>query len=118
MDAKVYGKDITEEVDTLVRNGEKASGPHCDALLMKADVVAKQDKTASAFKPSISSTPLEIYVTVNLKAKTLKRLLAKLAILAGIHTILSRCQRTIPTETLRSLKQMINLCSYMETALF
>jgi hypothetical protein len=82
-EARTYGKDMTEEVDTLVRNGQKSSGPHCDALLAKADLIAKQDKMASAFKPSISSTPLEIFVTVNLKAKTLKRLLAKLAILAG-----------------------------------
>lgn len=40
--------------------------------------MAKQDKTSSSYRPSVSSTPLEVFVTVNLKAKTLKRVLAKI----------------------------------------
>lgn len=86
-DAKAMGKDIAEEVDTCVRDGQKPVGQHCDALVAKADEIAQQDKTSSTFKPTISPTPLEIYVTVHLKAKTLKRLLAKIAVLAGIIPI-------------------------------
>mmetsp|Transcript_7450 Transcript_7450/g.18614 ORF Transcript_7450/g.18614 Transcript_7450/m.18614 type:complete len:401 (+) Transcript_7450:37-1239(+) len=86
-DAKAFGKEVTEEVDTYVRDGLKPTGPHCDALLAKADEIAQQDKTASTFKPTIGSTPLEVYVTVQLKAKTLKRLLAKFSVLAEV------CQR-------------------------
>ena len=84
VDAKGFGKDLEEEVNERVRSGVKASGEHCDHLVEIAESVAQQDRTQSNFVPTQTKTPLEIYVVVHLKAKTLKRLLAKIAILADV----------------------------------
>mmetsp|Transcript_9619 Transcript_9619/g.27648 ORF Transcript_9619/g.27648 Transcript_9619/m.27648 type:complete len:401 (-) Transcript_9619:723-1925(-) len=84
LDAKGYGKEIEEEINDRVRAGDRASGEHCDELVNIAEEVAQQDRTHSIFVLSQGKTPLEIYVVVHLKAKTLKRLLSKVAMLADV----------------------------------
>lgn len=71
-------------MDARVRDGGKAVGDHCDLWVRQAEQVAASQKTQSEFVPSKSNTPLEVYVTVHLKAKNLKRLLTKVGVLADV----------------------------------
>eukprot|EP00802_Teleaulax_amphioxeia_P013294 Tamp_13344.p1 GENE.Tamp_13344~~Tamp_13344.p1 ORF type:complete len:392 (+),score=99.03 Tamp_13344:186-1361(+) len=83
-DPKALGKEIQEEVDERVRDGGKGVGEHCDLWMRQAEQVAASQKTQSEFVPTKSNTPLEVYVTVHLKAKNLKRLLTKVGVLADV----------------------------------
>ena len=67
-----------------MRNGVPAIGEHCDLWVRQAEQVAASQKTQSEYVPTKSGTPLEVYVTVHLKAKNQKRLLAKVAALADV----------------------------------
>ena len=67
-----------------MRNNVPSVGEHCDLWTKQAEQVAASQKTQSDFVPTKSGTPLEVFVTVHLKAKTLKRLLAKVAALADV----------------------------------
>lgn len=42
VDTKAMSRDISDEVDERVRNGSKASGLHCERLVVKADEIALQ----------------------------------------------------------------------------
>mmetsp|Transcript_10331 Transcript_10331/g.16127 ORF Transcript_10331/g.16127 Transcript_10331/m.16127 type:complete len:247 (-) Transcript_10331:666-1406(-) len=84
MDSKQMGKELQEEVDERIRNGTRAEGEHCDTWVRQAEAIAQSEKRQSGFVPSKSATPLEIFVTVHLKAKNLKRLLAKVAMLSDL----------------------------------
>ena len=42
MDHKTLGREIADEVDLLVRNGEKTAGKHCEKLVQQADAIAMQ----------------------------------------------------------------------------
>ena len=72
------------QVDERVRNGGKGVGEHCDLWVRQAEQVAASQKTQCEFVPTKSNTPLEVYVTVHLKAKNLKRLLTKVGVLADV----------------------------------
>ena len=67
-----------------MRDGGKGVGEHCDLWMRQAEQVAASQKTQSEFVPTKSNTPLEVYVTVHLKAKNLKRLLTKVGVLADV----------------------------------
>ena len=69
---------------TPISGGWQAEGEHCDTWVRQAEEIAQSGKDKSGFMPSKSATPLEIFVTVHLKAKNLKRLLAKVAMLADL----------------------------------
>mmetsp|Transcript_9588 Transcript_9588/g.22075 ORF Transcript_9588/g.22075 Transcript_9588/m.22075 type:complete len:383 (+) Transcript_9588:263-1411(+) len=84
LDPKIMGKELEEEVNERVRTGTRAEGEHCTAWVKQAEAIAKSEKKQSDFTASKSATPLEIFVTVHLKAKNLKRLLAKVAMLADV----------------------------------
>ena len=83
MDTKLVAKEIANEVDERTRNGSKAFGEHCDRLVVRADELAQQDAKITNFVPT-PNTVETVHATVYLKAKTLKRLLAKLAVLADL----------------------------------
>lgn len=87
VDTKVVAKEIANEVDERVRNGSKAFGEHCDRLVVKADELAQQDAKITNFVAT-ANTMDTVHATVYLKAKTLKRLLAKLAVLAELIKLL------------------------------
>eukprot|EP00286_Rhodomonas_abbreviata_P021564 CAMPEP_0181296556 /NCGR_PEP_ID=MMETSP1101-20121128/4768_1 /TAXON_ID=46948 /ORGANISM="Rhodomonas abbreviata, Strain Caron Lab Isolate" /LENGTH=378 /DNA_ID=CAMNT_0023401431 /DNA_START=438 /DNA_END=1571 /DNA_ORIENTATION=+ len=84
LDPKGMGKELEEEVNERVRQGVRAEGEHCTTWVQQAEAIAASDKRQSGFVPSKSATPLEIFVTVHLKAKNLKRLLAKVAMLSDV----------------------------------
>jgi hypothetical protein len=83
VDTKIVAKEIANEVDERTRNGSKAFGEHCDRLVVRADELAQQDAKITNFVPT-PNTIDTVHATVYLKAKTLKRLLAKLAVLADL----------------------------------
>jgi hypothetical protein len=83
-DPKTLGKDIQEEVDERVRNNMASEGEHCDLWMQQVQQAAALQKSQSDYVPTESTTPLEVYVTVHLKAKTLKRLLTKVGVLADL----------------------------------
>ena len=83
-DPSGMGRELQDEVDERVRQGTASEGEHCDRWIRQAEQAAARQRTHSEFVPTKSSTPLEIFVTVHLKAKTLKRLLAKVGALADV----------------------------------
>uniref|UniRef100_A0A7S0F0D0 Uncharacterized protein n=1 Tax=Hanusia phi TaxID=3032 RepID=A0A7S0F0D0_9CRYP len=84
VDAKALAKEIEDEINERVRSGVKADGSHCEQLVSHAERLCDLKKTNSNFIPTTSTTPIQVFVTIHLKAKNAKRLLTKVATLADV----------------------------------
>ncbi|EKX50033.1 hypothetical protein GUITHDRAFT_162015, partial [Guillardia theta CCMP2712] len=77
VDAKALAKEVEEEINERVRSGVQANGSHCEQLVAHAERLCDLKKNQSSFSPTASTTPLQVFVTIHLKAKNAKRLLTK-----------------------------------------
>mmetsp|Transcript_35393 Transcript_35393/g.110638 ORF Transcript_35393/g.110638 Transcript_35393/m.110638 type:complete len:398 (+) Transcript_35393:306-1499(+) len=84
VDAKALAKEVEEEINERVRSGVQANGSHCEQLVAHAERLCDLKKNQSSFSPTASTTPLQVFVTIHLKAKNAKRLLTKVATLADV----------------------------------